>query len=87
MEIHVDRFGRVVIPKGIRIHLGLQTGSTLEVEEHEQEILLRPVREEPRLLLKHGVLVCSGTASGSLTEAVRTHREARLSHLARRLKP
>lgn len=86
MEIHVDRFGRVVIPKGVRTHLGLRTGAALEVEEREQDILLRPVREEPRLLLKHGVLVCSGTASGTLTEAVRTHREARLSHLARRLR-
>ena len=86
MEIHVDQFGRVVIPKEVRTRLGLQTGSTLEVEEHEQEILLRPVREEPRLLLKQGVLVFSGTASGTLTEAVRTHREERISHPARRLR-
>ena len=82
----MDRFGRVVIPKEVRTRLGLRTGAALEVEEREQDILLRPVREEPRLLLKHGVLVCSGTASGTLTEAVRTHREARLSHLARRLR-
>ena len=86
MEIHVDRFGRVVIPKAVRTHLGLRTGAALEVEEREQDILLRPVREEPRLLMKHGVLVCSGTAAGTLTDAVRTHREERLSHLARRLR-
>ena len=86
MEIHVDRFGRVVIPKAVRTHLGLRAGAALKVEEHEQEIRLKPVREESRLLLKHGVLVFSGTASGTLMEAVRAHREERLSHLARRLR-
>lgn len=86
MEIHVDRFGRVVIPKEVRIHLGLRTGSVLDVEEHEQEVLLRPVREAPHLLLKDGVLVFSGTAAGALPEAIRAHRADRVRQVTRRLR-
>lgn len=83
MEIHVDRFGRVVIPKAVRSHLGLQTGAALEVEERPHELRLRPVHAEPTLLLKGGVLVFTGTAAGEVAGAVRTHREERLSRFAR----
>ena len=87
MEIRVDRFGRVVLPKAVRTHLGLRTGTALQVEERERDILLRPVRETPSLLLKDGVLVFSGSAAGDLTEAIRAHRAERANQIAHRLRP
>ena len=86
MYTHVDRFGRVIIPKPVRSHLGLRAGSALEVEELAQEIRLRPVSEEPALTRKEGVLVFTGRAAGDLREALRRHRDERLGHVTRRVR-
>ena len=77
MEITVDRFGRVVIPKEVREGLGLEPGSVLRLEEREDEILLRPRRDRPPTRLKGGVLVFSGEPAGDLIEAVNRHRGER----------
>ena len=86
METRVDKFGRVVIPKLIRIHLGLRSGVTLSVEEREQDVLLRPVREASCVAVKDGVVVFTGVASGELQDALRRHRDERLSQLTPRLR-
>ena len=78
METTLDRFGRIVIPKRIRDDLGLRAGSVLEVKEDSQKILLEPVQEAPRLIMKKGILVISATAEGDIEGAVRSHREDRL---------
>ncbi len=78
METTLDKFGRVIIPKQIRDHLGLKSGEVLHVEGLQDEVLLKPLREEAPLHSKEGVLVFSGTASGNLVEAVRAHREEQL---------
>jgi len=82
METTLDRFGRVVIPKEIRDTLGLKPGELLRVEQSDDEIVLKPLREEPPIKAKEGVLVYTGTARGNLTEAVRAHREERLRKTA-----
>jgi AbrB family looped-hinge helix DNA binding protein len=78
METTLDRFGRVVIPKEIRDILGLKPGELLKVEQSDDEVVLKPLREEPPIKVKDGVLVYVGTATGNLMEAVRAHREERL---------
>lgn len=85
MRTYVDRFGRVLIPKPIRLHLGLQTGAPLVVEECEQAVLLRPVREESPLVVKEGVLVFAGMSAGDLLNAVRAQRKERSNRLTRRM--
>ena len=52
MEVTVDKYGRIVIPKAVRERLGLQAGSTLElgiepVEGGAEAIALRPAGQEP----------------------------------------
>ena len=81
MDTTIDRFGRVVIPKQVRADLGLRPGTVLQIEEGEQEILLKPVKEEPSVVIKDGVLVFSGKATDDILEAMRTHREARLHRM------
>ncbi len=79
METILDKFGRVVIPKEIRDHLGLKPGEVLQIERLEGEVMLKPLREESLLHTKDGVLVFSGTATGNnMMEAVRAHREEQL---------
>ena len=83
LEVSLDKFGRVVLPKEVRDRLGLEPGAILEIEEVNDEIRLRPVEREPCLTLKGGVLVYTGKASGDVDEAVRAHREGRLKKLGR----
>jgi AbrB family looped-hinge helix DNA binding protein len=82
MEITVDRFGRVVIPKEVREGLGLEPGSVLRVEEREDEILLTPLRDRPPTRLKGGVLVFSGEPAGDLLGSVKRHRDERAKRMA-----
>jgi len=44
MKAALDRFGRVIIPKKIREHLGLDAGKMLSIEENEGAVLLKPVQ-------------------------------------------
>ncbi|MBM4350637.1 MAG: AbrB/MazE/SpoVT family DNA-binding domain-containing protein [Deltaproteobacteria bacterium] len=82
METTIDKFGRVVIPKEIRVHLGLKSGEVLQIERLEDEVMLKPLREESPLHIKEGVLVFSGSATGNMKEAVRLHREEQLRKIA-----
>jgi AbrB family looped-hinge helix DNA binding protein len=83
-ETIVDRFGRIVIPKKIREEFNLEAGTQIRFEESDQGIVLKPVRGEPNLHWKNGVLVFSGSALGNLSEALAKHRENRVRNI---LKP
>ena len=83
-ETMVDRFGRIVIPKKIREDFNLEAGTQIRFEESEQGIVLKPVRGEPNLHWKDGVLVFSGCALGDLSDALAKHREERAQNI---LKP
>ncbi len=57
MDVSIDKFGRIVIPKPVRDALGLEAGAklhleTTEGENGEREIALRPEREKPLLVRK-----------------------------------
>ena len=79
METTLDKFGRVVIPKHIRDGLGLHPGSVLEIKEEDRGIFLTQVQEEPRVVMKKGVLVFSGVGVGDIKGAIRSHRNERLN--------
>lgn len=74
----VDRFGRVVIPKQARDHFGLAPGTSLTVVDAEEGILLKPSAPAAPLVLKGGVLVFSGKATGDADALVRRVREERI---------
>ena len=84
LETTIDRFGRIVIPKEVREHLDLDPGSVLAIETHDHEIRLKPVRPQPDILVKDGVMVFSGVAAGDVASAVRAHRTARIRAITRR---
>jgi len=81
METTLDRFGRIVIPKKIREHFNLKAGSPIRIEEVDQAIVLKPVQGEPKLVLKDGVLVFSGTPIGDLEQALDEDRKGRLKSM------
>ncbi len=78
MQTFLDRFGRVLVPKRLRVHLGLEPGAMLHVEEVGDGIVLKPVRDEPSMVVKDGVLVFTGKATAEIADSVRLHREKRL---------
>lgn len=88
MEVTIDKYGRIVIPKPVRDALGLNAGTTLHLEMTDdaegREISLRPEHEEPVLQRKGGVLVHTGTADEPIdpVAAVRRSREERTRKLA-----
>ena len=88
MEVILDRFGRIVIPKQIRQDLGLRPGTALQVEEHPREVIFKlVVGGQPNVILDDGVLVYAGTASGDILGAIRGHRQERfgkLGHMEKR---
>ena len=78
MQTTVDKFGRIVIPKILRDGLGLDPGAVVNIEERDDGIVLKPVREEPDLVMKEGVLVFMGEAVGDLSNVVSKIRGKRL---------
>ena len=70
MEVTVDKFGRIVVPKNLRDSLGIAPGMRLEIEQIGGEILLRPPAEESNLWDEGGVLVYCGRLTGDVEESV-----------------
>ncbi len=81
MQASVDKFGRIIIPKSIRKHLGLRAGSVLDIEQLDHKILLKIHDEEPRLKKECGFLVFVGKPIGDLDGALGKLREDRLEDL------
>lgn len=82
MKTTIDRFGRLVVPKELRERLGLRPGDEVEMEGHDQEIVLKPHVQELPLCLEKGVLVYCGKAAGDIEAGVRRVREERLTKLS-----
>jgi AbrB family looped-hinge helix DNA binding protein len=86
MQVTLDKFGRIVIPKCFREDLGLEPGSVLKLERRDNEILLTLVNEDPEAALewKGTALVFTGEVLEDLTNVVERDREKRLVPLAGR---
>lgn len=88
MEVTIDDYGRIVIPKPLRERLGISAGSSLELtvdtDDGGEALTLRPSDQQPALAWKDGVLVHTGTADESLdpSESVRRARAERARHLS-----
>lgn len=84
MNTTLDRFGRIVLPKAVRADLQLDPGDILDIVERDDEIVLKPTREKPILVVKEGVLVYTGEAVGDVTKSVESHRRERFRRVGLR---
>jgi AbrB family looped-hinge helix DNA binding protein len=85
MELSIDKFGRVVIPKKLREHLGVGMSLKVEVKETPDGILLKPVRRQSGLMMKDGILILRGGGDNSHINwdtLVDDEREERIRHIA-----
>ena len=81
MQTNIDKFGRIVIPKSMRDHLGLKTGSVLYIEEIDNKIMLKVADRTPKIKIKEGVAVYMANAIDDLDSIIDDEREQRLKDL------
>ena len=62
MKLKVDRSGRVVLPKKLRDRLGLRGGAVVEVVDHRDGVMLRPLKARPAMIKIDGLWVHQGVA-------------------------
>lgn len=77
VQLEVDRFGRVLIPKALRKALALEPGETLEAELKGGLLELKPATRSAELVEHAGrlVLAAPGSISGDPVEDFRAERE------------
>lgn len=75
--ITIDGAGRLVVPKPMRLELGLREGSRLRVREEEGQLVLEPVAESAVPVDVDGVLVLRGRLAGEVPDH-RALREERI---------
>ncbi|MBT9331120.1 AbrB/MazE/SpoVT family DNA-binding domain-containing protein [Paracidobacterium acidisoli] len=79
----IDKAGRLVVPKAMRDALHLKSGELLDVEQHDDTIVLRPHRRGG-LVKRDGMWVITGEAGGiSASGLIDEHREERIQDLIR----
>jgi AbrB family looped-hinge helix DNA binding protein len=78
MRAKLDSFGRVVIPKSIRDHMGLRPDDALEIEERKNGILLKFSSAEPVLEYQEEILVVKGELTEQAGDIVKEQRDKRL---------
>ena len=66
MQVKIDNFGRVIVPKAIRRQLQLGPGSLLEIEVRGKEVVLGSTPDDLALTEKDGLLVFEGRPTGDL---------------------
>lgn len=81
MQVEIDKFGRLIIPKAVRNHLGIGPGSVMELLEQNHQILLKPIDQKTSLKREGGVLVYTGSALDDIENAIDEDREDRLGRL------
>ncbi|GAC1422357.1 MAG: AbrB/MazE/SpoVT family DNA-binding domain-containing protein [Acidobacteriaceae bacterium] len=86
MELTIDKFGRIILPKKIREHMGVGAGLKVEVKETADGVLLTPARGKSGLVMKEGILILAGSAENSAeidwNSLVADEREERIRKIA-----
>jgi AbrB family looped-hinge helix DNA binding protein len=81
MNLHIDKAGRIVLPKAIRQQLGITPDSPLELVPSADGVLLRRVADKPMMRQIDGVWVHQGastaTADADWSNIVDSSREER----------
>lgn len=65
MNLHIDKAGRLVLPKAVRQQMGITPETPLELVARADGILLRRVPERPSMQQVDGLWVHQGTSSPS----------------------
>ena len=78
MELTLDKFGRILIPKNIREEFGLRPGSSLHFEKTKNGFQLKKIDETQSIIKKGQTLVFVGKITGDIEgiiDQVRNERD------------
>ncbi len=81
MVTTIDKFGRIIIPKKFREHLGIHFGTTLNISEEGTRIVIEPVQEKEPVIDKNGILIFTGKLDGKMDDFIRDDRNQRMKKL------
>jgi AbrB family looped-hinge helix DNA binding protein len=79
MQTTIDKFGRIIIPKKVRENFGLKPGTSVDIEEDKDRLVLTVAHEQPMLEYEDGILVYTGTLTGDVGETLSQVRENRIA--------
>ena len=77
----LDKFGRVIIPKRLREHLGINLETKLNISEDDRRIVIEPIKEEAPVVDREGILVFTGKLENRKDELIKTDRNKRMRKL------
>ena len=80
-KLTLDKAGRVVIPKRLRDKLHMAAGDSFQLENTDEQIVLKPMREGGRMIKKRGMWVfhtgkpLSAEVVDSVIQSIREERD------------
>jgi len=85
MTVTIDKAGRIIVPKDLRLRLGLRANTELEIVDHPGGLLLRLLESRPSLVKMNGLLVHQGRLEDGddLDRIVDSVREERIQDIIR----
>ncbi len=81
MMTTLDKFGRVIIPKKFREHLGISFNTSLNISEDGRRIVIEPIQEKEPLVDKDGILVFTGKLDIKKNDFIQDDRNQRMKKL------
>ena len=81
MVTTLDKFGRVIIPKRFREHLGINFKSTLNIAEDGKRIVIELVQEKEPVVDRNGILVFTGNLESHQNDLIKSDRNKRMHKL------
>ncbi len=77
----LDKFGRVIIPKRLREHLGINSETALNISEDNKRIVIELVKEKTPIVNRDGILVFTGKLEKKRSDLIRSDRNKRMRKL------
>jgi AbrB family looped-hinge helix DNA binding protein len=77
----LDKFGRVLIPKKFREHLGITTNTSINILDDGDRIIIEPIKEKEAIIEKDGFLIFTGKIQGNIEQELSSNRSRRMSKL------
>lgn len=81
MVTTLDKFGRVIIPKKFREHLGISSDTPLNISEDGKRIVIEPIQKKEPFVNKDGILVFTGKLDKKKNDVIKNDRNQRMKKL------
>lgn len=81
MVTTLDKFGRIIIPKKFRAHLGISSDTSLNISEDGKRIIIEPIQQKEPVVDKDGILVFTGKLDKTKNDFIQNDRNKRMKKI------